>query len=305
MTARAIFPSTLRRFVARYLPELTLVAATMVWGWTFLITQRALADSGPLFFVGLRFAAAALLLAMVNGRRMKGITRPEWKAGLLVGGAMMLGYTLQGVGLQTIPSSKSAFITALYVPLVPLLMLVFLRKPPRIMAWIGVGVAFVGLALLAGPQDAAIKLGKGEIVTLIGAVAMAGEILLISAFASQVDARRVAVIQLAVVSLLAFAAMLLTGEKAPTLSANLLISAIGLGVASAFIQVAMNWAQRTVPATRATFIYASEPVWAGLVGRVAGERLPPVALLGAALIVASVIISELKLRRVKRQVVEA
>ncbi|MNL69655.1 hypothetical protein D3C87_1945450 [compost metagenome] len=41
-------------------------------------------------------------------------------------------------------------------------------------------------------------------------------------------------------------------------------------------------------------IYAGEPVWAGIVGRIAGERLPAIALLGAGLIVAAVIVSELK-----------
>ena len=43
-------------------------------------------------------------------------------------------------------------------------------------------------------------------------------------------------------------------------------------------------------------IYAGEPVWAGIAGRLAGERLPAIALLGAALIVAGVIVSELKVR---------
>ncbi|MFZ2980479.1 MAG: EamA family transporter, partial [Sphingobium sp.] len=56
------------------------------------------------------------------------------------------------------------------------------------------------------------------------------------------------------------------------------------------------WAQRTVSATRATLIYAGEPVWAGIVGRLAGERLPAAALLGAVLIVAGVIVSEIRFK---------
>jgi drug/metabolite transporter (DMT)-like permease len=66
---------------------------------------------------------------------------------------------------------------------------------------------------------------------------------------------------------------------------------------SAVIQVAMNWAQKSVSPTRATLIYAGEPVWAGIVGRLAGERLPGVALLGGLLIVIAVVVSELKVRR--------
>ncbi|WP_163363461.1 EamA family transporter, partial [Enterobacter cloacae] len=72
---------------------------------------------------------------------------------------------------------------------------------------------------------------------------------------------------------------------------------IGLGLASALIQLTMNWAQRSVSPTRATVIYAGEPVWAGIVGRLAGERLPGVALLGGALIVIGVVVSELRVRR--------
>ena len=64
----------------------------------------------------------------------------------------------------------------------------------------------------------------------------------------------------------------------------------------------MNWAQRSVSPTRATLIYAGEPVWAGVVGRIAGERLPGLALLGGALIVLGVVVSELDLRWRRRAV---
>ena len=60
------------------------------------------------------------------------------------------------------------------------------------------------------------------------------------------------------------------------------------------IQLTMNWAQKAVSPTRATVIYASEPVWAGIVGRLAGDRLPGLAMVGAALIVIGVLVSELK-----------
>ena len=46
-----------------------------------------------------------------------------------------------------------------------------------------------------------------------------------------------------------------------------------------------------------TLIYAGEPVWAGVFGRIAGERLPPAALLGGLLVVAAVIVSELDFGR--------
>ncbi|SDZ54600.1 Permease of the drug/metabolite transporter (DMT) superfamily [Pseudomonas sp. NFIX28] len=285
--------------------ECVLVLITMVWGGTFLTVQHAMTVSGPMFFVGLRFAAAACIVGLFSLRSLRGLTLFELKAGVFIGTAIMLGYGLQTVGLQTIPSSQSAFITALYVPFVPLLQWLFMGKRPGLMPSIGIMLAFTGLMLLSGPSGAALDFSPGEIATLISTVAIAAEIILISTYAGQVDVRRVTVVQLAATSVLSFLMVVPTQEAIPDFSWLLLASALGLGAASAAIQVAMNWAQKSVSPTRATLIYAGEPVWAGLVGRIAGERLPALALLGGALIVAAVIVSELKTKGKNGEVVEA
>ncbi|WP_406821572.1 DMT family transporter [Pseudomonas sp. KnCO4] len=277
--------------------ELVLVFITMLWGGTFLLVHNVMAVSGPMFFVGLRFAAAALFVGVVSARALPGLTFTELKAGMLIGVSIMLGYGLQTMGLQTISSSQSAFITALYVPFVPLLQWLVLGRRPGLMPSIGIGLAFIGLMLLAGPEGGRLHFSEGELVTLVSAVAIAGEIILISRYAGQVDVRRVTVVQLATASLLAFLMIVPTQERIADFSWLLLASALGLGAMSAVIQVAMNWAQKSVSPTRATLIYAGEPVWAGIVGRIAGERLPGVALLGGLLIVIAVVVSELKVRR--------
>lgn len=277
--------------------ELVLMLITMVWGGTFLAVHHAMTVSGPFFFVGLRFATAALLLALVARKSLRGLTLAECRAGAAIGVAISGGYGLQTWGMQTIESSQSAFITALYVPLVPLLQWLFLRRMPGVMAWVGIVLAFSGLMLLAGPKSGSLSFSAGETATLLSTLAIAGEIILISASAGKVDVKRVTVVQLAAASLCSFMLMVPNGEAVPPSSPYLWYSALGLGAASALIQVTMNWAQRSVSPTRATVIYAGEPVWAGIVGRVAGERLPGVALLGGALIVAGVLISELKLKK--------
>ncbi|ROL63094.1 DMT family transporter [Pseudomonas vranovensis] len=277
--------------------ELVLVFITMLWGGTFLLVHNVMTVSGPMFFVGLRFAAAALFVGLVTARSLPGLTATELKAGVLIGVSIMLGYGLQTVGLQTISSSQSAFITALYVPFVPLLQWLVLGRRPGLMPSLGIGLAFAGLMLLAGPGGGSLQFSPGEIATLVSAVAIAAEIILISRYAGQVDVRRVTVVQLATASALSFMMVVPTQERLPDFSWLLLLSAVGLGAMSAVIQVAMNWAQKSVSPTRATLIYAGEPVWAGIVGRIAGERLPGVALLGGLLIVVAVVVSELKFRR--------
>lgn len=280
--------------------EAILILITMFWGGTFLAVQYAVTQSGPFFFVGLRFATAALAVALISLKTLRGLTLTELKAGLAIGVAIAMGYSLQTWGLQTIPSSKSAFITAMYVPLVPLLQWLCLRRMPGMMSCIGIVLAFIGLILLAGPEDNLLALGPGEMITLVGAVAIAAEIILISAWAGKVDVKRVTVVQLATASLVAFLTMIPAGEPVPPMSAGLWMVALGLGIFSAIIQVTINWAQRSVSPTRATVIYTGEPVWAGIFGRLAGERLPLLALLGGAFIIAGVLVSELKLKRKKK-----
>lgn len=276
-------------------PEWALIGITAIWGGTFLAVHVAMGHSGPLFFVGLRFLAAGLISAVVFRRALAGMRRVDLGAGAAIGVMIFLGYGLQTYGLQTIPSSTSAFITALYVPLVPLLQWAAFRKRPGFPALAGIALAFVGLLLVAGPQQG-VALGAGELATLVSTLPIAAEIILIGMFAGRVDVGRVTVVQLLVAGALSLACMPLAGEVIPAFSWVWLIAALALGASSCLIQLTMNWAQRSVSPTRATIIYAGEPVWAGVVGRLAGERLPALAILGAALIVAGTVVSELKPR---------
>nr|WP_233235830.1 DMT family transporter [Bordetella sp. LUAb4] len=275
-----------------------MVGVTMIWGLTFLTVQHALAYSSPLFFVGCRFAAAALAVGVVSRTALRNISWRDIRAGAVIGACIVMGYGLQTIGLQHVASSESGFLTALYVPLVPLLQWVFWRRRPHVMCLLGVLCAFAGMLCFAdGGHGLALSFTLGQTLTLIAAVAFALEISAISHYASRVNVRCVTVAQLAFTALFAFALRPLAGEhEAPALSWQLLAFAGGLGCASALIQMAMNWAQKTVDASRAAIIYAGEPIWAGLFGRLAGERLPGLALVGGALIVLAIIVSELRPR---------
>ena len=278
--------------------ELALIGITMLWGATFSVVHLAMQVSGPMFFVGLRFIAAGLIGLFVFRRAMAGLTALELRAGIAIGLMLLGGYGLQTVGLQTITGSESAFITALYVPLVPLLQWLVLKRPVHPMNLVGIVLAFIGLLCLAGPgPGGGFSFGSGQLVTLLGAFAIAGEIILISRYAGRVDIGRVTTVQLLVCGLAAFALMPLIGEPVPAFSRVWLLAALSLGAMSILIQVTMNWAQRSVSATRATIIYAGEPVWGGVVGRLLGDRLPALAFFGAALILLGMLVSELRPRR--------
>jgi drug/metabolite transporter (DMT)-like permease len=275
-------------------PEWLLVFVTMVWGATFLIIQTGLQFGGPHAFLALRFTTAVAALAVLAPRALRGVTRAELRAGVVIGAMLWLGFALQTIGLQTIESAKSAFLTALYVPAVPLLALIVLRQRPRLGAWVGIALAFSGLVLLAAPKDFALTMGFGETLTVICALITAAEILLIAHVAKGCDPKRLAVVQLSTAAVLAIVAMGVTREPLPALSPAFIACGAGLGLASAFIQVSINWAQKHVPPARATVIFTLEPVWAAMIGAMAGERFGLWGYVGAGLILAGLFASELR-----------
>ena len=278
-------------------PQVVLTLITVLWGASFLVVQTALTWAGAFTVVGLRFGLAGLLFAVVMGTRLRGLTRQDSVAGCLIGISLFLGYSLQTLGLQTIASSKSAFLSALYVPLVPILQLLVWQQVPRVGAALGILVAFTGTVLLTSPSGVDAGIGRGEVLTIVGALAMAAEILLIGFFSKRCAPRRVTFVQLVTVAVLALSSAVAVGEPLPQWHPTFIACLVGLAAATALIQFGMNWAQGFVPATKATLIYAMEPVWAALVGAIAGERLGLWQGAGGALIVLAVVLGELKFSR--------
>ncbi|MCR5813389.1 MAG: DMT family transporter [Desulfovibrio sp.] len=279
------------------LEEWTLCLVTMLWGGTFLIIRFAMQACGPFYFVGLRFACAGLVLLFLSLPLLKKISMQEMVGGVVIGVTIFLGFGLQTLGLVDIPAAKSAFITAFYVPLVPIFELLILHRRPDRYVWLGMAFAFPGVLMVAWPEQMALGFGRGEFVTMICAVVFALEIVLLAIFAPNCNTRRMVTVEALVCSFLSFACMPLVGESVRPLPLWLVACLLGLGLVTAFIQSLLTWAQKSVPPSRATLIYAGEPVWAGLFGSLAGERLGSLALLGCVLVITGTLVSSRKQKR--------
>jgi drug/metabolite transporter (DMT)-like permease len=268
--------------------DLVLIVATALWGAAYLITHTAMQEVSPLPFVSLRFLTAALTVSVLTRPAMARVSGVELRGAAAIGLAMLAGYALQAAGLQTLSSGQAAFISALYVPIVPMLQILVLRRLPGALVWVSAALATAGMMLMAGHAGAA--LSRGDAFALGGACAIAAEITLVAMFAPRADPRRLAVTQCAFVGVSALVLSLVTGASLPAFGLWV-VCAAGLGVLSAYLQITTNWAMRTIPATRATLIFALEPVWASLFGALAGERMSRGALVGAALILAALVVS--------------
>lgn len=271
-----------------WVPDAVLLACTCVWGLAFLVAHTAVSVVSPLPFVALRFAVAAAGVR-ATGVRLRGVRRGAVRGGFAVGAAMIAGYSLQAGALASVGPGRTAFVCALYVPLVPAIQAVLRRAWPARGVWLSTGLACLGMMLLAG--DGPGGAGRGEALALASAVAIAAEIILVGVYAPGVDPRQLALVECLVVSGAALALTLASGGGLPAFGWVWVGCTVFLGLASTALQLGVNWAMRRVPATRATVIFATEPVWAALFGALAGERLGLPALAGGACILAGLVLS--------------
>jgi len=275
--------------------ELALVGVTIISGAGFHLINEAMNHVGPMFFVGLRLLIASLVLFLLFARAMRNITPAELMAGALIGMILAVGNGLQTMGMQTISGSMSAFITALYVPMVPLLQWPFFRRRIGAGTLFAVVLCFVGLILFSAPEgEQDFSFSAGVWSTLGAAFIFAFGILLLGLLSPKFDMRRFAFLQLAFGSLFAFFFMPILGETLPELSHLWFYPVIITGISAAVIQLTMTWAQKTVSPTRAAVIYTGDPVWAGIVGwLVLGELFTRLGFMGAALIFIGILTCEL------------
>lgn len=285
--------------------HLLLLAVVLVWGTTFSLVKAALRDTTPLLFNLVRMALAFAVLAAANFPAMRNLRRSEVKLGALAGLFLALGYQFQTTGLDRTTASKAAFITGLVVVIVPLLSaLPGVRArgaaKPSADTYLGALLAFVGLVLLTTPpgSHAAILsgIGLGEWLCLGCAVAFAAHLLTLSHAAPRVSARRLGTLQIGFAALLMLLTLPLGGRPhfhgTPAVWLALGITVV-LATAAAF--TIQSWAQQYLPASHTALIFTLEPVFAWLTALLFfGERLGTRSLLGAGLILAGILLAELR-----------
>src|SRR5215471_6550880 len=179
-----------------------LVLVSMIWGSTFLIVQQTIKLTGPFTFLAMRFGIGALALALIFHKRLALITRAEIITGSLIGLFLFGTYALQTTGLQYTTSSKAAFITGMYVPLVAILAGPLLRQKPTLGSIQGVILSVAGLALISVNSSFQFTFGLGELLVMGCAIACALHVICISKFAPGVDAINLAIVQIALTALL-------------------------------------------------------------------------------------------------------
>jgi len=279
--------------------HLLLLAATFVWGSTFIVIKSALADASPLVFNAVRMMVAAAVLCAIFFRQLRRLPVGALRAGFEIGTLMWLGYEFQTAGLLYTSASKSAFLTGISVVLVPLLLAVFWCRHVNRFTLVGVAAAFVGLYLLCVPPGQGLSLAslnRGDLLTLGCAVAFAFQIIVLGGRAQHFGFAHLVPVEIAVCALWMIVSIPVADRHGfirftPAIIWALAVTAL-LGTVGCFIVQA--WAQRFTPPAHTALIFSLEPVFAGLTSYILiGERLGTRGLAGAALILSGVLASEL------------
>ncbi len=272
--------------------EWALLGLAVVWGTTFVVIKAALADISPLLFLAARFSIAAVVLGVLYRTRMR---RSAVAPGLLIGGLLFAAFVFQIEGLSLTTPSKSAFVTGLSIPMVPLVNSLVYKSRPRMSELLGVLIASIGMALMTLPPGR-FTMTRGDFLSLLCAVTFAFHFVVLAHYSKALGFETLAVVQMAVAAVLGFVSALAFGpvtfHATPALGAALL--ATGL-LATALAFTTMAWAQQYTTPTRAALILALEPAVAWLTSYVVtGEALSNRGKMGAGLILAGVLLVELK-----------
>ncbi|MBI5923693.1 MAG: DMT family transporter [Betaproteobacteria bacterium] len=276
---------------------LALLAVTVVWGTTFPAMKDLTAEVSPIRIVAVRFLIAALILSPL----WRGMQKAEIKAGIMLGSLLFVAFMLQVEGLVLTSSNRSAFVTGLNVILVPLIGTLLGQQVGWRIA-LASGLALAGLLALFW-EGASWNLG--DTLTLGCALFYAIYIVLLEFFAHRHAVRSLRPERLAAVQSVALCGagmlwLLLTEPvELPALAQQVQrhgVELIYLGVVASALMIWLQaWGQRRVRAVEAAILYGLEPVFAAIAAWFwLAEAMTVRALLGALLIVAGMIISQLE-----------
>ncbi|MBN0986664.1 DMT family transporter [Amphritea pacifica] len=289
--------------------DLTLLLVAAIWGLAFVAQRLGMDHLGPFGFNGCRFllGAVSLLPLLLIFRPKAGATAPRalLRGGITAGMILFLGASLQQAGLLWTTAGNAGFITGLYIIIVPLLGLL-MGHITRLNTWLGGLLAVIGLYFLTVETDsgASFTINSGDLLVLGSAFFWAAHVVVIGRLASQLDNLRLAIIQFFVCALLSFIVALLFEQDTLTLSSITqawqpiaYAGLLSVGVAYTLQVVA----QRHAPASHAAIIMSLEAVFAALGGWwLLEEDFSNRALIGCALMLAGMIMSQLNLFRRKQ-----
>ena len=296
-----------------------MLLAAAIWGFAFS-AQKNLADISSLTVIWSRNIIATIFLFLLlpildkirgtNRRLFKKGVIPDFNRRELIGGALCgivlataSAFQQYGIADGT-DAGKSAFITALYVVIVPIIGLL-LKKKPSVNVIIGISLAVVGFYLLC--INGEFSVAPSDLLVLVCAVIFALHIIVIDAFGSGTDGVRLSCVQF-FVAFVCTLVISLVAEGAPDMvdilsSAPTLLSIVYLGIMSSGVAYTLQIVgQRGFDPSIASIILSLESVF-GVIGGalVHGELMSAKEYVGCIIVFSAVVISQIDITKLAKR----
>ncbi len=285
--------------------NILLLLAAAIWGFAFVAQRVGMDYIGPFTYNGVRFALGAFsLLPLIyffpansspanGGRKEAGPAAITLKVGLGAGLILFAGASLQQIGLIYTSAGKAAFITGLYIVLVPV-MGIFLRQYINTCTWLGCVFAVAGLYFLCVKQGFVIS--YGDLFELAGAFFWTLHILYIDYFSRKVDTLQLALFQFITCSLLSLVVAWLWETISLTSLQQAGLAILYGGICSVGVAYTLQIiGQKYAEPSHAAIILSMETVFAAVGGYIIlDERLGWAELLGCGLMMTGMLLAQLK-----------
>jgi drug/metabolite transporter (DMT)-like permease len=166
--------------------KVALVVCALIWGFSFFVMKEA-TEALPVFWVlAIRFIMAAILTLVVFGKAFfSHLDRKTIAVGLAMGVTEWLGYAFQTVGLTMTTPGKNAFLTGIYVVMVPFLAWMFGLGRPKRYDLVAAVVCVCGMGLVA--LDGGLSVNPGDALSMVDALFYAIQIVIVSKWGGELD----------------------------------------------------------------------------------------------------------------------
>lgn len=292
----------------RVWPQLCILAATLIFGSSFLIMKQAV-DGIPVFtLLAIRFTTAGAALSLILWKKWRLLDRETLVGGAVMGTLMFLGYAFQTFGLSGVGAwegttpGKNAFLTATYCVLVPFLSWIISRKRPDRYNVAAAALCLLGIGLVSLTEEFTVV--GGDILTLICGVAFSMHILAVTHYAKDHDVLLLTVLQFLFMALWSWVGIFVTGERLAALptGGDLLRLVYLIVCASGLAMLFQNIGQANTPPATGAVLLSLEAPFGVLFSVLFGDERPTDRMyLGFLLIFFAVILSETKLSFLRRK----
>ena len=273
---------------------LTLTA--LIWGTGFVVMKNTLSSVPPAAIIAIRYGIATLLAAVLFRRHLKGIARADVARGALVGLLLALAYIVQTIGLDYTTAGKNAFLTTVYVLLVPFASWLIFRQKLSRSNFIAAGLMLAGIGCLSLDGESG-GLNIGDLLTLLCGVFYAAHIMAVERCQRKTNTYALIVLQFAFAAAFAAVYHLLFERGLPmSLHMDTVGSLLYLSVFSTTVAMSLqNIGQSMAPASHASILLSLESVFGALASCIfLGEAVTPRMLLGFAVIFAALVVNSLR-----------